>query len=197
MPNDTSLPTDADALRAEVLRLREIVGPDEATYQHLRVELWAARDAAFGAEMAAGELGPTVVLKACGSGILHKSELGLVRVGVARSSSTLTAARRPFPSIKLNWPADARAVPAWRRPGRRRPSAADPVLDEGRRGAHGSPTAAQIWGVSTEEYENKADAWPLNPSGELPCERAIPITSAALRTASTLAGSPVRRRVSK
>ncbi|MFM7272070.1 MAG: hypothetical protein ACKO2C_10635 [Actinomycetes bacterium] len=56
MPNDTSLPTDADALRAEVLRLREIVGPDEATYQQLRVELWAARDAAFGAEMAAGEL---------------------------------------------------------------------------------------------------------------------------------------------
>jgi len=56
MPNDTSLPTDVDALRAEVLRLREIIGPDEATYQHLRVELWAARDAAFGAEMAAGEL---------------------------------------------------------------------------------------------------------------------------------------------
>lgn len=53
---DTSLPTDLDALRAEVLRLRELVGPDEAAYQSLRVELWAARDAAFGAEMAAGEL---------------------------------------------------------------------------------------------------------------------------------------------
>lgn len=41
------------------------------------------------------------------------------------------------------------------------------VLDEGRRGAHGSPTAAQIWGVSTQEYEDRADVWPLNPNGEL------------------------------
>ena len=41
------------------------------------------------------------------------------------------------------------------------------VLDEGRRGAHGSPTAAQIWGVTTQEYEDRADVWPLNPNGEL------------------------------
>ena len=41
------------------------------------------------------------------------------------------------------------------------------ILDEGRRGAHGSPTAAQIWGVTTQEYEDKADVWPLNPNGEL------------------------------
>ena len=41
------------------------------------------------------------------------------------------------------------------------------LLAEGRRGAHGSPTAAQIWGVTTAEYEDKADAWPLNPNGEL------------------------------
>jgi len=41
------------------------------------------------------------------------------------------------------------------------------VLDEGRRGAHGSPPAAQIWGVSVQEYEDKADPWPLNPNGEL------------------------------
>src|SRR5689334_22061047 len=40
-------------------------------------------------------------------------------------------------------------------------------LREGRRGAHGTPTAAQIWGVSNDEYEAKADAWPLNPNGEL------------------------------
>src|SRR5262249_21074951 len=39
------------------------------------------------------------------------------------------------------------------------------VLDEGRRGAHGSPTAAQIWGISVREYEDKADPWPLNPNG--------------------------------
>jgi 4-hydroxy-2-oxoheptanedioate aldolase len=29
------------------------------------------------------------------------------------------------------------------------------------------PTAAQIWGVSEQEYEDKADPWPLNPDGEL------------------------------
>lgn len=58
MPNssETSTPNDLDALRAEVERLRALVGPDEAAYQQLRVDLWAARDAAFGAEMAAGEL---------------------------------------------------------------------------------------------------------------------------------------------
>jgi 4-hydroxy-2-oxoheptanedioate aldolase len=40
-------------------------------------------------------------------------------------------------------------------------------LQEGRRGEHGTPTAAEIWGVSNAEYEAKADAWPLNPNGEL------------------------------
>src|SRR5579871_1079413 len=43
----------------------------------------------------------------------------------------------------------------------------DKGVGEGRRGAHGTPTAAQIWGVSNEEYENRADPWPLNPNGEL------------------------------
>ena len=37
----------------------------------------------------------------------------------------------------------------------------------GRRGVHGNSTAAQIWGVSADEYAEKADAWPLNPNGEL------------------------------
>jgi 4-hydroxy-2-oxoheptanedioate aldolase len=32
---------------------------------------------------------------------------------------------------------------------------------------HGDPTAAQIWGISVQEYEQKADPWPLNPNGEL------------------------------
>lgn len=40
-------------------------------------------------------------------------------------------------------------------------------LNEGRRGVHGVPTASQIWGVGTEEYLDRADAWPLNPRGEL------------------------------
>src|SRR5690349_175163 len=41
------------------------------------------------------------------------------------------------------------------------------LLGEGHRGEHGSAPAAQIWGVSVEEYEEKADPWPLNPKGEL------------------------------
>ena len=40
-------------------------------------------------------------------------------------------------------------------------------INEGRRGAHGAETAAPIWGLSQDEYFNKADAWPLNPDGEL------------------------------
>lgn len=40
-------------------------------------------------------------------------------------------------------------------------------ISEGRRGAHGTATAAPIWGVSTEEYLDQADVWPLNPNGEL------------------------------
>jgi 4-hydroxy-2-oxoheptanedioate aldolase len=43
----------------------------------------------------------------------------------------------------------------------------DKGVSEGRRGVHGAPTAAQIWGVSQDEYLQKADAWPLNPNGEL------------------------------
>ena len=40
-------------------------------------------------------------------------------------------------------------------------------LKEGTRGAHGAAMAAKIWGVSTAEYMQKADPWPLNPNGEL------------------------------
>ena len=43
----------------------------------------------------------------------------------------------------------------------------DHGLPEGRRGVHGASTAAQIWGVSEQEYLDKADPWPLNPDGEL------------------------------
>ena len=28
-------------------------------------------------------------------------------------------------------------------------------------------TAARIWGISADEYAEKADVWPLNPKGEL------------------------------
>ena len=37
----------------------------------------------------------------------------------------------------------------------------------GRRGVHGNTTAARIWGITPDEYAEKADAWPLNPTGEL------------------------------
>jgi len=43
----------------------------------------------------------------------------------------------------------------------------DKGISEGRRGVHGAATAAKIWGVSEQEYLDKADAWPLNPQGEL------------------------------
>src|SRR5436309_307792 len=33
----------------------------------------------------------------------------------------------------------------------------DKGINEGRRGVHGVPTAARIWGVSTDEYMDKAD----------------------------------------
>ena len=41
------------------------------------------------------------------------------------------------------------------------------LLQDGRRGVHGFATAAKVWGVSTEEYAQKADVWPLNPNGEI------------------------------
>src|SRR5262245_61821257 len=40
-------------------------------------------------------------------------------------------------------------------------------ISEGRRGVHGADTAAKIWGISRDEYLQKAAAWPLNPDGEL------------------------------
>ena len=40
-------------------------------------------------------------------------------------------------------------------------------LKDGRRGAHGAPMAAKIWGVSQAEYMEKADVLPLNPRGEI------------------------------
>jgi 4-hydroxy-2-oxoheptanedioate aldolase len=42
-----------------------------------------------------------------------------------------------------------------------------PPSQGGRRGVHGNATAARIWGISADEYGEKADAWPLNQNGEL------------------------------
>ena len=40
-------------------------------------------------------------------------------------------------------------------------------LPEGRRGGGGQANAAKIWGLTPQEYVQKADPWPLNPEGEL------------------------------
>jgi 4-hydroxy-2-oxoheptanedioate aldolase len=40
-------------------------------------------------------------------------------------------------------------------------------LGVGRRGTGGQGSAAPIWGVPADEYQEKADPWPLNPRGEL------------------------------
>jgi 4-hydroxy-2-oxoheptanedioate aldolase len=37
----------------------------------------------------------------------------------------------------------------------------------GRRGVHGNSTASRIWGITADEYGERADAWPINPKGEL------------------------------
>jgi 4-hydroxy-2-oxoheptanedioate aldolase len=40
-------------------------------------------------------------------------------------------------------------------------------LDEGTRGSGGQERAAAIWGLSIDDYLDRADVWPLNPAGEL------------------------------
>ena len=42
-----------------------------------------------------------------------------------------------------------------------------PWLGVGTRGRGSEPTAAPIWGMTTEEYLTRCDPWPLNPQGEL------------------------------
>lgn len=53
---ESEIDDDPAALRAEIDRLRELVGPSEQSYADLRHELLAARDAARGAEATAGSL---------------------------------------------------------------------------------------------------------------------------------------------
>src|SRR4029450_4563053 len=40
-------------------------------------------------------------------------------------------------------------------------------LGIGTRGRGSETTAAPVWGLSTEEYMERCDPWPLNPKGEL------------------------------
>ena len=46
-------------------------------------------------------------------------------------------------------------------------SAGRKLLGIGTRGRGSETTAAPIWGLSTEEYLERCDPWPLNPKGEL------------------------------
>ena len=41
------------------------------------------------------------------------------------------------------------------------------LIGRGTRGAGAQASACEIWGVSPDEYLDKADPWPLNPDGEL------------------------------
>ena len=58
-------------------------------------------------------------------------------------------------------------------------------LDVGRRGSAGQASAAPIWGVSIDEYLDKADPWPLNPEGELMLGLKIENTRALLNVEVT------------
>src|SRR5438876_3732891 len=46
-------------------------------------------------------------------------------------------------------------------------SAGRKLLGIGTRGRGSETTAAPVWGLSTEEYMDRCDPWPLNPRGEL------------------------------
>jgi hypothetical protein len=60
MPAKPASSNNADAeieqLRAEVDRLRALVGPNEQSYIQLKTEIWSARDAVIGAEAENGLL---------------------------------------------------------------------------------------------------------------------------------------------
>jgi 4-hydroxy-2-oxoheptanedioate aldolase len=57
--------------------------------------------------------------------------------------------------------------PLARMEGARRAADRSKLLDIGTRGRGSESTAAPIWGLSTEDYMDRCDPWPLNPKGEL------------------------------
>lgn len=56
MPEESTAEPSIEELQAEIERLRALVGPSELSYRELQDDLLAARDAARGAEAAAGVL---------------------------------------------------------------------------------------------------------------------------------------------
>jgi 2-keto-3-deoxy-L-rhamnonate aldolase RhmA len=51
--------------------------------------------------------------------------------------------------------------------GAKRAADSGKLLGIGTRGRGSESTAAPIWGLSTEDYMERCDPWPLNPKGEL------------------------------
>jgi 4-hydroxy-2-oxoheptanedioate aldolase len=62
-------------------------------------------------------------------------------------------------------------------------------LGQGRRGNGGQGSPASIWGISTDDYLQRADVWPLNPDGEIMLGLKIE-NQRALANAEASAGVP-------
>ena len=54
---------------------------------------------------------------------------------------------------------------------------------------YGPAAAAWVWGISTQEYERRADVWPLNPDGDLLAIMMIETTE-GIRNADAIAAVP-------
>lgn len=61
----------------------------------------------------------------------------------------------------------AQPTPLARLDGATRGPAAPGKLGTGTRGRGSEPTAAPVWGLTTEEYMRRCEPWPLSPDGEL------------------------------
>ncbi|QQS15251.1 MAG: hypothetical protein IPK81_24305 [Rhodospirillales bacterium] len=61
----------------------------------------------------------------------------------------------------------AQPTPLARLDGAARGPAAPGKLGTGTRGRGSEPTAAPVWGLTTEEYMRRCEPWPLSPDGEL------------------------------
>jgi 4-hydroxy-2-oxoheptanedioate aldolase len=89
-----------------------------------------------------------------------------------------------FPSIETQEHA-LTAVRAMRYPQQRGSRYVEP---RGLRGS-GPPAAVWFWGLSTSEYVNHADLWPLNPGGDLVAIMMIE-TAEGLRNVDAIAATP-------
>jgi hypothetical protein len=92
------LTDDPAALRAEVDRLRSLVGPTEQSYDDLRLDLLAARDVAKGAEAEAGVL---------------RGQLAELHVALARARQDQEYFQRMLPAgLRAGWSRVSRSLRA-------------------------------------------------------------------------------------